>query len=350
MFDRPNRLKRRFLFGTALLSTTLFLFILLSGCSAHRKPKLRFSSIDVSGGYISPANHWQYTFDYIFHSYSGEFYIFDRQTENLFTYNDGLLNQIDFKTGNLKIWSGWFFDEWFCYCTPMDELYIFSLQTHETTIMKNAYFGTIIPNENNDLVSFGYSNGQYGFWQFSHNNITPRCIAEQIYRDERLVGETKYYCEYNASAMGTVGKYIDSREDVTVIEEEGKYYFYRLEDGRLLIFDMLDLLNRHDFIWIIDNDGEIYPILQIDGEVVHISYNISGEFIYYSFWRYEYAAEDLFDLPKKFHNDKLEGTWKMNVNTLETVKISNRIYESIFVLDNNVIGVGRNGVIRIIEA
>ena len=40
----------------------------------------------------------------------------------------------------------------------------------------------------------------------------------------------------------------------------------------------------------------------------------------------------------------------MNVNTLETVKISNRIYESIFVLDNNVIGVGRNGVIRIIEA
>ena len=59
---------------------------------------------------------------------------------------------------------------------------------------------------------------------------------------ERLVGETKYYCEYNASAMGTVGKYIDSREDVTVIEEEGKYYFYRLEDGRLLVFDIQVLL------------------------------------------------------------------------------------------------------------
>jgi len=320
----------------------------------------------VSGGYISPANYWQTGQKYLFHSYFGELYVFDTRTNKLFTYNDGFFNQIDFRTNSLEIWANWFFDEWFCYCVKENEdVYststcFFNLRTYETTTIIKHEFVRAIPNENNDLVVGGVLPYEYGFWLFSHNIIAPEKIGGDKYRDERSVGETVYYCEYDASYSGTVGKYDDSEGEITAIEGRekytGEYYFYRLEDGRLLVFDMSDLhrnsfseMHRNSFIWIIDTDGDVYPILQIDGEIVRISYNICGEYIYYSFYRYEFAGDDLFDISKKFKNDKMEGTWKMNINTLETVKISNRIYRNIYVLDNNVIGVSESGAIRIID-
>ena len=97
--------------------------------------------------------------------------------------------------------------------------------------------------------------------------------------------------------------------------------------------------------WIIDSNGELHELINPEG-YAYFAGNYCNGYYYCSFYRYK---EEHKFFSEKFDNDKLEGTWKVNVETFEQTKISDKIYDDIFVIGDKVIGVDSSRTFSIIN-
>ena len=97
--------------------------------------------------------------------------------------------------------------------------------------------------------------------------------------------------------------------------------------------------------WIVGIDGDIHELMKLDGYVYSVG-NICNDQFYCSFSRFK-DKHILFN--EKYLFDKMEGTWVINLESLEAKKISKKIYEDLFVIGDYIIGVDKNNRFSLIR-
>lgn len=142
----------------------------------------------------------------------------------------------------------------------------------------------------------------------------------------------------NNIRYGTLNN-IDSQGNITTVIENfdyEEYCLYQLDDGRIIVYDFGKVGRKSDvLVWIIDNQGTVLPLFSgVTGEMVESSANVCGDKLYISFIRYE-KWKTLYSL--KFNDDKLSGTWVIDLETYESTKLSDSFYEGLFVFGDELI-------------
>ena len=173
---------------------------------------------------------------------------------------------------------------------------------------------------------------------------------EGPYNEEYSLGKSRILVEYDYDET-IISKLTDDGEKEIIHKEVDFCTLMKISDNSLLVnrrtpptFQVVDFSSRA-LSWIIDSDGVIHELIKPEGYAMHIG-NYCNGYYYCSFYRYK-EVHKFFS--KKFDNDKLEGTWKVNVETFEQTKISDKIYDNIFVIGDKVIGVDSSRTFSLID-
>ena len=337
-----------------LLLFTMALIFLYS-CTNNALPRCKFSVSDLSNKSPSFLNYWNTSTHYLVHYYSNKFYVFDRYSDQLYSFSDNAPVKLDYhnnKKGAAEIYGLCFLDNLFLYNYADgndDFVYSFNLETQSIDVISNKSFCGILPRVN-EYITFACEKGM-PFYSLSYSNgLQIRTVNKINYTENFMVGNQKYMIVYDSTFSGMLYLLESEQTMIKLFNQQSDYRLYSLEDGSFLILD-IDNLSREEnvLIWHLNNDGLLTKILQIDGERVYATFNICSGSVYYSFERYEFASKGWLDYPKKISNDTMEGTWKIDLKTFTTTKLSNTIYEGLFVFDNTIIGVDRRGIFSIVE-
>ncbi len=173
---------------------------------------------------------------------------------------------------------------------------------------------------------------------------------EGPYNEEYSLGKSRILVEYDYSRT-IISKLTDDGEEEIIHKEVDFCTLMKISDNSLLVnrrtpptFQVVDFSSRA-LSWIIDSDGVIHELIKPEGYAMHTG-NYCKNYYYCSFYRFKEVNRFSY---KKFDNDKLEGTWKVNVETFEQTKISDKIYDDIFVIGDKVIGVDSSRTFSIID-
>ena len=123
-------------------------------------------------------------------------------------------------------------------------------------------------------------------------------------------------------------------DDIDISEQFGRFPKYRVlipyRDGLLLTNE-----GCKNLLYYIQNDGtiiSIFPEFQcVDSEC---SVNFYKNYVYLSFNRWEKWSETS-DGMERFQNDTLVGTYRINMDDYSVVKISDNIYNGMFIFDDS---------------
>ncbi len=90
---------------------------------------------------------------------------------------------------------------------------------------------------------------------------------------------------------------------------------------------------QEHLLYLIDNEGCIQELFYVPCMYSGSTINVYGDYAYISFRRYEkYGKLGLAGV--SFENDTLQGTWRISLSTGESEKISDNIYNGIYIFDN----------------
>ncbi len=174
-------------------------------------------------------------------------------------------------------------------------------------------------------------------------------IKKDSYNEEFKVGSSTIIAEYSCYNI-TLSKLTDDGDKEKIFKDDpcvviqisnDKLLVSRISPQRVHIFTKDSLA----LAWVVDSDGELHELINPEG-YAYFAGNYCNGYYYCSFYRYK---EEHKFFSENFDNDKLEGTWKVNVETFEQTKISDKIYDDIFVIGDKVIGVDSSRTFNIIN-
>ena len=153
------------------------------------------------------------------------------------------------------------------------------------------------------------------------------------------IGTLEVLVQYGVQDMTvtTVGK--DGEINTVLVDEPSS--ILKVSDNILLIC-RISPHRIHCYIhpsrplaWVLNSDGEIREIITPDGYVAYTG-NFYNGYYYCSFLRYKNIDPLSWH---KYANDKISGTWKINPESFKQTKISNDVFDDVFVIGDKVIGV-----------
>ena len=85
-------------------------------------------------------------------------------------------------------------------------------------------------------------------------------------------------------------------------------------------------------LYLIQNNGEVTELLRFPSLYSKSALNISGEMLYFSVMRYaDYGQIGM----KRFKDDEVEGTYIINLKTLDVKKVSDMIFDGLYIFDDS---------------
>ena len=174
-------------------------------------------------------------------------------------------------------------------------------------------------------------------------------IKKGSYNEEFKVGSSTIIAEYSYFYI-TLSKLTDDGDKEKMFEDDPCVVIQISDDCLLVCLISPDRTHTgacfsRALAWIIDSNGELHELINPEG-YAYFAGNYCNGYYYCSFYRYK-ELHKFFS--EKFDNDKLEGTWKVNVETFEQTKISDKIYDDIFVIGDKVIGVDSSRTFSLID-
>lgn len=163
-------------------------------------------------------------------------------------------------------------------------------------------------------------------------------INDDYYYEEYVVGTSTISVEYDWDLYARLFV-IENGEQRDLISRYGQYRVEQLTDGSLLIMNHIDTLGPHCIAWIYGTDGILHELMYIEGSDIYSCANVCNGYYYCSFKRFK---ESHVLKSKRYKNDQLEGTWRIDLSTFEKTKISNKVYKGLFVFGNQLFGIGEN--------
>ena len=163
-------------------------------------------------------------------------------------------------------------------------------------------------------------------------------INDDYYYEEYVVGTSTISVEYDWGLYARLFV-IENGEQRDLISRYGQYRVEQLTDGSLLIMNHIDTLGPRCIAWIYGTDGILHELMYIEGSDIYSCANVCNGYYYCSFKRFK---ESHVLKSKRYKNDQLEGTWRIDLSTFEKTKISNKVYKGLFVFGNQLFGIGEN--------
>ena len=337
----------------------LLLFIMafcMSSCT-HNTPLL-IDDFNRLSGKSNALNNESYIRN--MYSFNGDIYIF--QSPSLYKINkDGSLNKI--MTQDYAIDESFFFNGYFYYyqidnynesidlINSSWSLCSLNLLTKEIKeIMSFSLRPNYILSYNDKIVMIDGHEDRYIEVNNECIQVTPiDNVNQPYYVDQLRVGNFLLLAEYMPQDFRL---YIVKQESKKkLLLETDPCNIQVLRNGCLFIYpipqDRIHLPRTFSspLAWIVRPDGIIHELMKLDGYVYSVG-NICGSEYICSFSRFK--DEHIF-YNEKYLFDKMEGTWVINLETLESKKISKKIYEDLFVIGDNIIGVDKNNRFSIIR-
>ena len=121
-------------------------------------------------------------------------------------------------------------------------------------------------------------------------------------------------------------------------DRAGREKIIELEHGRKALIPcdygvLVHNQGQEHLLYLIDNEGSIQELFYVPCMSSISAVNVYGDYAYISFQRYEkYGKLGLGGV--SFENDTLQGTWRISLSTGESEKISDNIYNGIYIFDN----------------
>lgn len=221
-------------------------------------------------------------------------------------------------------------------------LWVIDLEKKERMLVSHDFYSEAIPHSSYFVWPEPDLFTENGKPQFSHAVLDETGVhyfnysdGKEKYTEVYHVGNSTVYVKYNWGGAPSI--YVNKNgENEELFSRHDRYRVEQLPDGSLLIMNHLDYLGPRCIAWIYGTDGILHELMYVEGSDVHACANICDGYYYCSLWRYK---ESGYFTGKKYDNDELEGTWKINMSTFEKTKISHKVYEGLFVFGNQVIGI-----------
>lgn len=150
----------------------------------------------------------------------------------------------------------------------------------------------------------------------------------------KIVGKSRktyYTVEYNGTEYGKTERrsldlcvFKDDRYTKTDFKTDE---YYAIEQGLLFVKDAPDIVSVYNA-----DTKVLSPVFTTDDTYVTAAINRHGEYLYVSFMR-QYIADSGFY--STFENDDISGTYRININTFESTKISDYVFDSLFIFDDS---------------
>ncbi|MBO7406854.1 MAG: hypothetical protein J6V14_04415, partial [Clostridia bacterium] len=218
------------------------------------------------------------------------------------------------------------------------------LDTKENIIISDDFFAfaiihsdyCICPNPDTYSIS---KNKAYSYAIIDNSGVQyVKANGINDYYEEYVVGPSiisvKYKWDLNAKLFVS-----ENGEQRDLISQYGHYRVEQLEDGSLLIMNHIETLGPRCIAWIYGTDGVLHELMYIEGSSVYSCANVCNGYYYCSFRRFK---ESHILTAKRYTNDQLEGTWRINLKTFEKTKISDKVYKGLFVFGDQLFGIGEN--------
>jgi len=336
------------------LSALALVIVVLATCLSSCKPKLKNIDPKTVRGTVSPLNCA---------SCERDLYLCD---DTLFAYisqtlyeikNDGAFRKIIYTS---EFSDGFFLENGFFYY-----MYDKSLEPEDGvspyTWILNRYD---LKTGKTETVASGIENAQYYLLRGNkmvlvadrihyivsekEDNVDVE-IKKDSYNEEFKVGSSTIIAEYSFGNI-TLSKLTDDGDKEKIFKDD-PCVVIQISDDCLLVCRIspdrthTGALFSRALAWIIDSNGDLHELINPEG-YAYFAGNYCNGYYYCSFYRYK-ELHKFFS--EKFDNDKLEGTWKVNVETFEQTKLSDKIYDDIFVIGDKAIGVDSSRTFSIIN-
>ena len=183
----------------------------------------------------------------------------------------------------------------------------------------------LLANYSKDSPHMLYENGSY-------RDVEAKSVGYEI--------QGKTYClEYSQEKDEVeIVSYdrADNREVLTVFPEWSSAIDLIPCDYGLLLHNYEDSYKGPDgVLYLVDKEtGEIRELFNIPGMSSESSVNVWGKYVFISLKRWE-GWSDTGKGMKRFENDQLEGTWRIDLTDGSKVKISDTIYTGLYIFDDS---------------
>ena len=252
------------------------------------------------------------------------YYIDDQSLEQEDSFNSWILKRYDLKTGKTKT-----------VASKIEKAYSF-ISRGNTIVLINYDDYYIVSDKEDGVEMLSYKGNYNEEYTLGNNKI----MVEYDDSDTRL-----YKMEDDGSKVEMI---MDNPPSLAINPPS---IAMQLSDECLLVCRMppdstlSGSCRSRALAWIIDSESEIHELINPEG-YAYFTGNYCNGYYYCSFYRYKELHKFY---SEKFENDKLEGTWKVNVETFEQTKISDKIYDDIFVIGDKVIGVDSSCTFSLID-
>ena len=347
----------RIMFKKIIIAFIIVIVLLTNetSCTVIKPHFKRGFSIPMSNT-ASGINYLQNRAKFCFHMYKGVLYALSGYS--VYTVGEGATLKhfytIPHKSGflnNVFISFTVFINDKLYYCEDVSRgkeneyetnLWTINLDTKERQLVSDDFSAYAIPHMDYFVCPEPDKRSRSGNKQFSHAIIDANGVhyfnysdSKERYSEEYIVGSSTLCIEYNRELYSTI--YIcENGEKKELLSRHDQYRVEQLSDGSLLIMNHLEFLGPRCIAWVYGTDGILHELMSLDGSEVHSCANVCNGYYYCSFYRFK---DSHIFTAKKFKNDELEGTWKINLSTFEKTKISNIVYDGLFVFGDQIIGV-----------
>lgn len=316
--------KRTVLFGCAIV------LICIGSLSILRKePSIKNEEVIIQDEIFNPANYKQYASYMTLGTHNGKLYVWNPYKHILYCYNDDSFSKLARINGEgMGIHNGFFYyrkesgkDGYAVYCYDLETGKRNRIVNTELFIRRNVLFmdnGTI-------YVPTGSSTGVYYLIDGTE------CICEATQQVLYRIGENNYALE--GERESSVLFSMDPNGEKHSYEDIVPYGLKTLipcDDGLVVHNE-----TNGDFLYFIEADtGNALELFTTDCIYAYSAVTIHDGFIYLSFVRYtEWGPLGI--AGKTNENDELNGTYRISLEGYSVQKISDEIYNGLFVFNDS---------------
>ena len=207
-------------------------------------------------------------------------------------------------------------------------IYSYNLNTKETTlILENVDYRDYFFSSEGFLY-INCSRGETTYLEIDGDHITGVTVD---HGEEFLIGDTVYYLKsfkYGERNMQLYRREPGGEKEIVEGLSYGRKLISPCKNGLLV-----HLYEEDDILYHIDEAGNVTKLFSIESTFIDSSFNVYGDYAYVSVIRYRGFGNSGIGLAR-YENDELEGTYRINLDTFEVEKISDGIYQALYIFDS----------------
>ena len=342
----------RSIHALTVIALLVCVLVLLSACDHVQGPTITEQPITVGESYISPSNNWQQGASVWMGAYNGELYFIPTGIPTRRFYSDPVywLSTIrggelsnELKISGLDVSVIGSSGEYVYTITRAGDLLAVNLETKSLTrafsfsemddrdtkyamFKENCYFAK---DGSFYLPIWVPRDAEYKeeehFLHILGDDVLEICTIP----DEYWLGEHRYTLERDVASAAVVIRWTEENKEILDLGLTQTRSLFPSDHG--LLVQNWEPHNTDCVLYYIDASGNLIPLYSMPQLTSQSAVAVYHDTVYLSFKRWD-AYGDIG--MKRFENDTLEGTYKISLENYSATKISDAIYDGMYIFDD----------------